>query len=413
MEGQSYCSWHCRDFKDFQDCHNYLHYTLRPHKLDKKKKKKKDEEEELFEIEKDYPRSQFLHLFQHDTSILDPISRSHFRSLNPSFQYIEIHYQGKAVPLGLAHLRHRPGFWAHIDEKQMRPIQIPNDVSGKAFRAVFHFATQGDYEPALRMDSFTFKGPPRIDTGSGNVVQSGPCVPAEDARVYAVAQTIGFTELKQRALCRLYSQSLLKGDAMDFVEEVYTGKEPGKGKRIACGKGWKPDEDLRKFMLAFLTAAHPDRLRVEVEVDDLGRTTPVGRAGVEGWRSGGQTNHGLLQGPKWRDRLHKLRCAGGAFLEDLDKVEESLRPETRAGRLPFARTAAAPWEAPMLLERQLRQSGVGVAASRARMDFASPLGGEGPFESWTGNGPGFVPAVVLGLGDADGLVDAFGRLPLI
>lgn len=381
VEGQSYCSWHCSDFENFQDCHNYLHYTLRTRKLDKKK----DDEEGPFEIEKHYPRSEYLHLFQPGASILDPISRSHYRSLNPSSRFIEIHYRGKAIPLDLVHLQRCPGFYAHIHEKQMSPIKIPKDVSEKAFRVVFNFAIQGDYEPVWASDSFTFRGPPRIDTGSGNVPETGPFVPAEDARVYAVAQTIGFTELKQLALRRLYSQSLLKGDAMDFVEEVYTGKEPGKDKPVACGRGWKPDNDLRNFMLAFLTTAHPDRLRVEVEVDDFGRTTPVGRAGLEGWRNTGQTNHGLLQGPKWRDRLNKLRSAGGPFLEDLDKVEEKLRQQIRSETPAFGRTAAPRWGSPVLLEKQPYQSGLGSAASQARMDFVSPLGEGTHFEHWTGN----------------------------
>lgn len=413
MEGQSYCSWHCRDFKDFQDCHNYLHYTLRTHKLDKQT----EDEEGPFEIEKDYPRSQYLHRFEPGASILDPISRSHYRSLNPSQRFIEIHYQGKAIPLDLANLQRRPGFYAHIQENQISPIKIPKDVSGKAFRAVFNFAIQGDYAPVWTSDSFTFRGPPRIDTGSGNVPETGPFVPAEDARVYAVAQTIGFTELKLLALHRLYSQSLLKGDAMDFVEEVYTGKEPGKDKPAACGKDWKPDDDLRNFMLAFLTAPHPDRLRVEVEVDEFGRTTPVGRAGFEGWRSAGQTNHALLQGPKWRDRLHKLRSAGGAFLEDLDKMEENSKREIQAESPAFVRTAAPRWEGPMLLERQPRQSGLEFATSRARMDLASPLRGGAHFERRTGNGrrewasQEAIPGPRLGILDPDGLVDAFGRLP--
>jgi hypothetical protein len=419
MEGQSYCSWHCVDFKDFQDCHNYLHYTLRTLKLDKKK----DDEEGSFEVEQHYPRSQYLHLFQRGASILDPISRSHYRSCNPSCRFIELHYQGKAIPLDLAHLRHYPGFEAHIHENQMSPVKVPKDVSGKTFRALFNFAIQGDYEPVWRSESFTFKGPPRIDTGSGNVPETGPFAPPEDLRVYAVAQKIGFTELRQLALRRLYSQTLLKGDAMDFIEEVYTGKEPGKDKPVACGKGWKPDKDLRDFMVAFLTADHPDRLRVEVEVDDYGRTTPVGRARLEGWRTTRQTNLGLLQGLKWRERLNQLRSAGGAFLEDLDKVEGNLRRGIRVEPPAFARTEYLSWHGPMLLDREPRPLGLGYgyATTNARMDHATPRGEGAQFERWTADGRrewggrefmsnGVVPR--LGYYDPDELTDAFWRLPL-
>jgi hypothetical protein len=257
MEGQSYCSWHCSDYEDFSSCLKYLHYTLRPLKVDKKTA----DEEGSFEVEKHYPRSQYLHIYRQGAAILDPIPRSQYELRHRSETLIEFHYQGKAIPLHVANLRHWPNFRAYLAENQRSIVKVPKDVGAKAFQSLFIFAIQAEYEPVWRSDGYTTKGPPKIHTGSGNVSETGPFVPVEDFRVYAVAQTIGFDELRRYALQRLYSQSLLKGDAMDFVEEVYTGKEPGKDKPVACGKGWKPDQDLREFMKAFLTAEHPDRLR--------------------------------------------------------------------------------------------------------------------------------------------------------
>jgi hypothetical protein len=159
-------------------------------------------------------------------------------------------------------------------------------------------------------------------------------------------------------LRRLYSQSLLKGDAMDFVEEVYTGKEPGKDKPVACGKGWKLDRDLRDFMIAFLVAEHPDRKRIEVEVDEYGRATPVGLTGMRTWRDQKQTNLGLLQGPKWRERLRKLRAVGGAFLEDLDKIED-MKQVTKVDLPTFVSPGTLPWSTPLLLDEPTGRLGLG------------------------------------------------------
>jgi hypothetical protein len=355
MEGQSYCSWQCNDFKGFEDCHSYLHKTLRALKLGEKKK---DDEEGSFEVEKHYPRTQYVHLYQPSEGILEPVLRSQFTYSNPSRTFIEFHYQGKAIPLTFASLRYGPKFCAHLAEKQSAVVKVPKDVATKTFKSVLAFAISGEYDPPGMSHSYTFKGPPKIDTGSGNVSETGPFVPVEDFRVYAVAQTIGFEELAQYALRRLYSQSLLKGDAMDFVEEVYTGKEPGKDKPVACGKGWKLNQDLRDFMVAFLMAEHPDRKRIEVEVDEYGRTTPVGPAGMGTWRDQKQTNLGLLQGSKWRERLRKLRAGGGAFLEDLDKIED-MKQETRVDPPAFVRPGPLPWSTPLVLEGSTGRLGLG------------------------------------------------------
>jgi hypothetical protein len=367
MEGQSYCPWQCNDFKGFEDCYNYLHKTLRALKLDEKKKddekkrddeKKKDDEEGSFEVEKHYPRSQYVHLYQASEGILEPVLRSQFTYSNPSRMFIEFHYQGKAIPLTFVNLRYGQKFCARLAEKQLAVVKVPKDVATKTFKSILAFATHGEYDPPWMYHSYTSKGPPKIDTGSGNVSETGPFVPIEDFRVYAVAQTIGFEELTQYALRRLYSQSLLKGDAMDFVEEVYTGKEPGKDKPVACGKGWKLDKDLRDFMVAFLMAEHPDRKRIEVEVDEYGRTMPVGPTGMGIWRDQKQTNLGLLQGPKWRERLRKLRAGGGAFLEDLDKIED-LKQGTRVDPPAFVRSGTLPWSTPLVLEGSTSRLGLG------------------------------------------------------
>jgi hypothetical protein len=355
VEGQSYCSWQCNDFKGFEDCHNYLHKTLRALKMDEKKK---DDEEGSFEVEKHYPRTEYLHLYQANEGILEPVPRSQFTYSNPSRTFIEFHYQGKAIPLTFVTLRYGPKFCAYLAEKQLSVVKVPKDVATKTFKSILTFAIRGEYDPPWMPDSYTFKGPPKIDTGSGNVSETGPFVPAEDFRVYAVARTIGFEELAQYALRRLYSQSLLKGDAMDFVEEVYTGKEPGKDKPVACGKGWKLDRDLRDFMIAFLVAEHPDRKRIEVEVDEYGRATPVGLTGMRTWRDQKQTNLGLLQGPKWRERLRKLRAVGGAFLEDLDKIED-MKQVTKVDLPTFVSPGTLPWSTPLLLDEPTGRLGLG------------------------------------------------------
>ena len=430
MEGQSYCSWHCNDYEDFQACFHYLHNTLRPHKVDSKKL---DDEEGPFPVEKQFPRSQYFHLFRPGVNVLEPVPRSQWEMDHPANTLVEFHYQGKAIPLGLGYLRYYAKFRAHLSENGFPVVKVPKDVGTKAFQSIILFAKSGGYEPNWRPDTDRLNGPPKIDTGNGNVSETGPCVPAEDFRVYAAAQSVGFEELQQYALRRLYSQSLLKGsEPMDFVEEVYTGKEPGKDKLVACGKGWKPDADLREFMRAFLAANHPDRLRVEVEVDDYGCTIPVGRAGLEGWKtSTQQTNLGLLQGPKWRERLQKLRTGGGAFLEDLDKVEENLKQGVGIEPPPaFAARPGLvlPWNepTPLLLKGHHRRPlglGYGYAMTpRARMDHFTPPWTGSQNERWSADGrrewvgreyvPHVAAAERLGHYDPDGLTDLFARLPL-
>ena len=427
MEGQSYCSWHCNDFEDFQPCFDYLRNTLRPHKVDNKKA---DDDEGPFSVEKQYPRSQYLHIYRHGAAMLEPISRSLYEIDYPQ-PFLELHHQGKAIPLALSTLRSSPMFRAYIAEKSLPAVKVPKDVTAKTFQSIFKFAFRGFYEPSWQPDSFTLKGPPKIDTGNGNVSETGPYVPAEDVRVYAVAQTIGYGELRQCALRRLYSQTLLKGDAMEFVEEVYTGKEPGKDKPVACGKGWKPDKDLREFMVAFMTAEHPDRKRIEVEVDDYGHPRPVGgpTSSLGGWSNPRQTNLGLLQGPKWKEKMAKLRSGGGAFLEDLDKVEENMRQGVRVEPPMFAPAGVLPaWNEPLLLESHalVRPLGLGYGYSgtpRARMDYYSPPPWTGSRnERWSADGrrewvgreymPNVAATARLGHQDPDDWTDMFARLPL-
>ena len=329
-DGYSLCFWNfVREF-DWGECRRYRE-TLKELTLAKpEEEKKRDEQGEpkKFPIEDRYPRSDWFHIFP-PTPLPTLVPRRRVELLGhcavAANSFIELHYQGKAVPVDAHLLLKFPTFRASVVQSlSNRILTVPKDVDEKTFLSVYKFLCCSSYDPPPTLSLSA--GGPKVDTGSGTLHTKGGSVPIEDFRVYAVAQKIGFEELKKYALVRMYSQTMLKGHPMDFLDEVYTGKKPEKDAPFVLGKDWKPDDGLRKFIRAFLTADHPDT------------ASSLREAAVNLWVGGGglqlgfptQSNLGIIKNKdEWRERLRKLRAGGGAFLEDLDQAEEALKEGRR------------------------------------------------------------------------------------
>ena len=197
------------------------------------------------------------------------------------------------------------------------------------------FLAFGDYNPRIAsvLDTSQIVGPPRIHVDDKHKIrESSPTNPLHDLRTYVLALRMSVEPLRRLALVRLYSQRLLKKeiDAMHFVEEIYTGapsKDGGSGDTV---KGYKPDEDLRRFVHAFLCAPHPDLptksagvIQLEYEDTIFGRRVTSEKDTEPAAKD--NSNLRILQTTdRYKDRLRKFRGKGGLFLEDLDMVKSAL-----------------------------------------------------------------------------------------
>jgi hypothetical protein len=197
------------------------------------------------------------------------------------------------------------------------------------------FLAFGDYDPKIAsgLDGSNMDGPPRIHADDLNKIkESTPTNPLHDLRTYILALRTQVEPLRRLAHMRLYSQQLLKKEinAMDFLEEIYTGSPSGDNGPGDTVKDYKPDEDLRRFAQAFLCAAHPDLptkvpglVHLQYEDTIFGRRYTSEKDSEPATKD--NTNLHILQTTgKYKDRLSKLRGKGGLFLEDLDNVKSAL-----------------------------------------------------------------------------------------
>lgn len=214
-------------------------------------------------------------------------------------------------------------------------VNMPASGDYQALLNLQTFIAFGDYDPKVVSDLDLSKlcGPPRIYVDDKNKLkESNPSNPLQDLRTYILAIRTSAEPLRRLALIRLYSQQLLKKEinAMHFLEEIYTGsasKDSGPGDTL---KDYKPDGDLRRFVQAFLCAAHPDLptklpgvIQLEYEETIYGRRVTNEKDTKPATKD--NTNLYILQTTgKYKDRLSKLRGKGGLFLEDLDKVKNAL-----------------------------------------------------------------------------------------
>ncbi|KAF7506813.1 hypothetical protein GJ744_011425 [Endocarpon pusillum] len=230
-------------------------------------------------------------------------------------------------------------FYHYLPHPTMSLVRPAGDipVSGdyQALLNLQAFLAFGDYEPRVlvRFDSSDLDGPPRIHVDDKHLIKaSNLSNPLDDLRTYILALRTSVEPLRRLALLRLYSQKLLKKEinAMYFLEEIYTGApscEDGPGVAV---KDYKPDDDLRHFVLAFLCAAHPDLptkapgvIQLEYEDTIYGRRF-ITETDTEPATRDNTNLHILETTDGYKGRLSKLRGNGGLFLEDLDKVKSAL-----------------------------------------------------------------------------------------
>jgi hypothetical protein len=197
------------------------------------------------------------------------------------------------------------------------------------------FLASGDYNPkiATRLNRSSMFGPPRIHVNDKHKTkESSPTNPLYDVRTYVLALRTSVEPLRRLALIRLYSQQLLKKEinAMHFLEEIYTGGPSGDGGPAETVRDYKPDNDLRRFVQAFLCVKHPDLptkspgiIQLEYEHTIFGRRM-TSEKDMEPCVKDNTNLHILQTTERYKDRLSKLRGRGGLFLEDLDKVKSAL-----------------------------------------------------------------------------------------
>ncbi len=231
-------------------------------------------------------------------------------------------------------------------------IEIPKEINKKTFYSLMCFLLYTQYPPTdfSAPTWSTTSGPLKIDTGGNNVSESSQCVPIEDIRVYALSQKLGFDELRRYSLQRLYTQTLLKSDPIDFLDEAYTSKEPGKDKGVL--KDYIPDKDLRQFIRGFLLAEHPDRIHLNLDPEHILQSAlwpdDTYHRALRA-REAKQTNFGILEGARFKERFMKLRRIGGEFLDDFEEVEKLVKGGT-AGEMPMPEwlKSSPAWVAPLL-----------------------------------------------------------------
>lgn len=217
-----------------------------------------------------------------------PVLRAQY-PLKPS-EYIEIHYLNYAVPIPRRNLNNFPSLVQKISEsKEPLVLTAPNSTPTPIFLALYSYIFEFDYSPSLKsvMSSTlgTKAGPPVIETHKS----SDPPYLLTDIQVYTLASKLRFSELRSKALGRLYAQSVTRNDPMAALEKIYQGKEI------------EVEEDkhaLRAWARAFLSKTHSD---------------------------GKATNLGILQkSEQWKSRFAALRLRGGEFLADCDAANEGI-----------------------------------------------------------------------------------------
>jgi hypothetical protein len=241
------------------------------------------------------------------------------------------------------------------------------------------FLSFGDYDPKILsgLDNSKMEGPPRLYVDDKHKIkESSPTNPLHDLRTYILALRTSVEPLRRLALVRLYSQRLLKKEtnAMHFLEEMYTGAPSGDGGPGATVNDYKPDEDLRRFVQAFLCAAHPDlptevpgMIELEYKYTIWG-TRVTNEKDTEPATKENTNLHILQTTDKYSGRLSKLRANGGLFLEDLDKVQSALGSKEPIKPPDDLLVSAAKGEAMPVLDTANAGLASGLMESRAVLE---------------------------------------------
>ncbi|KAK2753224.1 hypothetical protein FQN54_007915 [Arachnomyces sp. PD_36] len=260
----------------------------------------KEKEKEKENTVDPYPKSHYLHTVNTTTAQFTPVLRAQF-SLKPS-DYVEIQYQNYAIPIPRRNLTTFPSLLQKPTEPRTDPLilTVPPSTPTPIFLALYSYIFELDYPPSLKpVTSPTLgggkAGPPIIKSYK----QSEPPYLQTDIQVYTLASNLHFTELRAKALARLYSQTVTHNDPMSALEKIY--HQPGKEKDKGAAAAIEIEEDkhpLRSWARAFLSKTHPD---------------------------GAATNLAILQrSEQWKARFAALRGRGGEFLADCDAAGEGI-----------------------------------------------------------------------------------------
>ncbi len=244
---------------------------------------------------------------------------------------------------------------------------IPTSGDYQALMNLQTFLAFGDYDPKIAsgLDGSKIDGPPRIHVDDKHKLRESTLSnPLHDLRTYILALRTSVDPLRRLALLRLYSQQLLKKEinAMSFLEEIYTGTPSSDSGPGDSAKNYKPDDDLRTFVRAFLCAAHPALpakspgvIQLEYEETIYGRRVTAEKETEPATKD--NTNLHILQTTdKYKGRLSKFRGKGGLFLEDLDKAKAAMENKEPA-EPPKHLVGAADAIVPTLVHGVLRSRG--------------------------------------------------------
>jgi hypothetical protein len=138
--------------------------------------------------------------------------------LNPD-EEIELHYSSYAIAFARKKLK-TFSFCEACDGKPALAVPAPSDA---IFFAFYAFLLNGDYPPELApttspyYDTAKSNGPPSI----AGFKPDDPLYLITDIRVYIFACRMSFSELKRKALDRMWAMSLTHNNPITVLEEIY------------------------------------------------------------------------------------------------------------------------------------------------------------------------------------------------
>lgn len=354
--GHSTCTYMLRDLPDKQSCVEHmrslqtLQFSPAPFK---------GNTQPAHPVTKTpYPIAQFVHRMNSEMTQLMPVLRTAPDALVAS-DYREFHFKGKAVQVPYQSISGFSSLVTKFSSGLSQYLSICSETSEETFIAFYAFLTKGCYLPVISSGqgfSMQSSGPPKILPFAGKEKTHL----LEDVRVYHLALTMGFDELRKHALRRLWSYAVTESNPMKSLEEIYKGikKEddsPTNDDRSSEKKSANPDKDLRDWVRNFLrVVSSSGHSRSNLDI--------------------------LRKDPPYKFQFDSLRNKGGAFLEDCDAAADCLaRQKTEA--LAHANVPSNQYLGPDLGHsyNSGRQSPVFVAPLRDLSPLTRPQGPTGVY----------------------------------
>ncbi|KAI1951360.1 hypothetical protein LOZ12_002493 [Ophidiomyces ophidiicola] len=274
---ETFCAWTGNSMPGKAPCWEHM-LTLKELKMQDAKGGKAD-----VEI---YPKTHYLHTVKSEKSSFTPILRTRYHLASQDF--VELHYANYAIPFPKKQLASFASLKSQVS-KENALLKISAN-SQPIFFAFYQFLLNQDYPPEIvkittpYVTATTSCGPPSISTFQAD----DPAYLLKDIQMFTLGSQLAFSELRNKALEKLYLLSEMHSDPMAVLEEIYN-------------KGISNEEDLRvlrKWVQDFLSKQPENTENTNLSI--------------------------LKQSGLWKDRFTGLRAKSKLFDLDCSKTEEDL-----------------------------------------------------------------------------------------